>query len=63
MPFKKGDQLKQKVEVIQGSVKSVRYDEDKGTFQYLLAYVAADGKKTEGWFDEDRVEPAVQPAE
>lgn len=56
MPFKKGDVLRQKVQVIEGPMKRVRYDEDTGAFQYLIAFEDGAGELTERWFDESAVE-------
>ena len=56
MPYKIGDQLRQKVFVAAGSVADVRYDAVKGDFQYLVAFTGEDGEPTERWFDESAVE-------
>jgi hypothetical protein len=58
MPFKKGDLLQQKVEIVQGPVLDVRYDADQGTFDYLVGFVGPDGEESSRWFDESQVEAA-----
>ena len=61
MPFKKGDLVAQKVEVIQGPVIDVRYDADAGTFMYLVLSGAGEGA-TQRWFDEAHIQ-AVEAAQ
>lgn len=62
MPFKRGDQLRQKVHVAEGPVKKVQFDEDAGTFQYLIESLDPAGNIVEVWLDESNVEaaPAAQ---
>jgi predicted transcriptional regulator YdeE len=63
MPFKKGDLLQQKVQVVSGPVVGVKYDEDSGLFQYLIAFKDEDGTETQRWFDEHHVEAAPKAEE
>jgi len=62
MAFKKGDLLRQKMFVAQGSVLDVRYDADSGAFAYLIGFTDESGVATERWFDEGAVE-VVPPEE
>jgi hypothetical protein len=63
MSIKKGDVLRQKVQVVQGPVKKVAYDDETGEFKYLIVFTEADGDETERWFDAKDVElvPAEEP--
>lgn len=56
MPFKNGDQLKQKVVIIQGTVVDVVYNADSGHFQYLVEFTDGEGNPARRWFDQDDVE-------
>ena len=62
MSMKKGDMVRQKVHVIEGPIKSIRYDEDAGTFMFLVEYIDENDEIAERWFDDDHVEP-IEPAE
>jgi len=53
--FKKGESVKVKVTVPEGSVKALRMDED-GNVWYLLPWKDQDGHNQERWFIEDQLE-------
>ena len=52
--FKKGDAVKLKAEVPQGTVDALRMLED-GTVQCLLVWTNAAGEAHNRWFDEDQL--------
>lgn len=63
-PFKKGQHVTQVVAPpAAGEVQSVRFDENDGTFHYLITFADAEGSPQERWFRHDQIEatPEVQP--
>lgn len=64
MPIAKGATVRQRVDVIEGPVKSIRFDEDEGKFFYLVEYTPASADPedpdavAERWFSEDEIEEA-----
>lgn len=54
--FKKGAQVKQRVQIIEGEVKDVTFDADTDAFKYLVAYTDGDGESHERWFQHGELE-------
>lgn len=54
--FKRGDSVRLKVEIPQGTVASMRMDEE-GTVSYLMEWVDQYGDPQHRWFTEDQLEP------
>lgn len=54
--FKKGAQVKQRVQIIEGEVKDVTFDADTDAFKYLVAYTDDGGQTHERWFQHDEIE-------
>lgn len=51
-PHKVGALVRQRVEVVRGEVKDVRFSAEAGKFEYLVKH----GEDAERWFDADHVE-------
>ena len=55
--FKKGDRLRLKVVVPEGTVEKMRMDDD-GIVQYQLVWVDDEGAEQHRWFDEAQLAKA-----
>ena len=56
MPIPKGSAVKQVVHPISGTVTAIKFNDDTGTFEYLVTYLTTEGDSTERWFSESEVE-------
>lgn len=62
-PLALGTAVKQKVEVIEGTVVDVKFDADSGSFQYLVEHPNHEGTASTRWFAAGEVVAAdVVPA-
>lgn len=55
--FKKGELVKVKITVPQGSVQALKMDED-GNVWYLVPWTDENGRNQERWFIEEQLEKA-----
>lgn len=55
--FKKGEAVKVKITVPQGSVQALKMDSD-GNVWYLVPWTDENGRNQERWFIEDQLEKA-----
>lgn len=55
MPIAKGTQVKQIVQVIEGTVSKVQYNDEKGQFEYLVDFMS-DSEDHQRWFSETEIE-------
>lgn len=58
VPLKKGNEVKQVVVPIVGTIADVKYDADEGRFTYLVEYTGEDGELTQRWFNHGELEVA-----
>lgn len=56
MALKKGDNVKQIVPVITGTIDSKRFDEDTDSFEYLVTYKDAQGNDVSRWFNDQEIQ-------
>ena len=55
MPIAKGTEVKQKIQVIEGTVSKVTYDDESSEFKYLVDF-KSDSEDHQRWFSESEIE-------
>lgn len=60
MPIPKGAAVRQVVRVIEGTIVERRFRDADDVFEYLVAYLDADGAQQSRWFTDGQIEEVAQ---